>query len=189
MVEVENLTKTYEEVLAVDGVSFEIHMGEIFGLLGPNGAGKISTIKFMEGIRELNGSLLRVADIDPWREPSKLRNVIGVQLQSAGLPETKTPCESMKIFCAYHDVPPQFDLLITAAVISISSPLLFDANIPVNWINFVLVITVTTVNCAGISILIGVKSSQFTRNSIMVTAYLCYFNIIRWFDVSKSYVT
>ena len=111
MIEVRNLTKTYGNVLAVDGVSFEIHAGEIFGLLGPNGAGKTSTLECMEGLREPNGGSLRVANIDPCREPRKLRNVIGVQLQSAGLPESITPAEAMKIFCAYHNVSPRFDLL------------------------------------------------------------------------------
>lgn len=110
-IEVRNLTKTYGDVLAVDNISFEVYTGEIFGLLGPNGAGKTSTLECMEGLREPNGGLLRIADIDPWNEPRKLRNVIGVQLQSAGLPLCITPEEAMKIFCAYHDVPPRFDLL------------------------------------------------------------------------------
>ncbi|MCJ7702753.1 MAG: ABC transporter ATP-binding protein, partial [Anaerolineales bacterium] len=111
MIEVKNLTKTYGDVLAVDGVSFEIHAGEIFGLLGPNGAGKTSILECLEGLRELSGGSLRVADIVPWREPRKLHNVIGVQLQSSSLPESITPKEAMKIFCAYHNVPPRFDLL------------------------------------------------------------------------------
>jgi ABC-2 type transport system ATP-binding protein len=54
---------------------------------------------------------MRVADIDPVNDTRKLRNVIGVQLQSAGLPESITPNEAMKFFCAYHDVAPRFDLL------------------------------------------------------------------------------
>jgi ABC-2 type transport system ATP-binding protein len=111
MIEVKHLTKSYGDVLAVDGVSFEIHPGEIFGLLGPNGAGKTSTLECLEGLRQPNGGSLRIAGMDPWREPRKLRNVIGVQLQSAGLPESITPQEAMKIFCAYHDVPPRLDLL------------------------------------------------------------------------------
>ena len=52
-----------------------------------------------------------MADVDPTRESRKLRNLIGVQLQSAGLPESITPDEAMKIFCAYHNVEPRFDLL------------------------------------------------------------------------------
>jgi len=111
MIEVNGLTKTYGDFIAVNGVSFEIHEGEIFGLLGPNGAGKTSILECLEGLREPSGGALRVANIDPWREPRKLRDVIGVQLQSANLPESITPQEAMKIFCAYHNVSPRYDLL------------------------------------------------------------------------------
>ncbi len=111
IVEARNFCKTYGDFVAVDNINFEVKQGEIFGLLGPNGAGKTSTLECLEGLREPNGGSLRVAGLDPWREPRKLRRVIGVQLQSAGLPETITPAEAMKIFCAYQGVRPRFDLL------------------------------------------------------------------------------
>jgi ABC-2 type transport system ATP-binding protein len=103
--------KTYADFVAVDGISFEVSKGEIFGLLGPNGAGKTSTLECLEGLRTPSGGSLRVAGINPAKEPRKLRNLIGVQLQSAGLPESITPDEAMRFFCAYHDVAPRFDLL------------------------------------------------------------------------------
>ena len=111
VIEVRDFRKTYGDLVAVDGISFDVHQGEIYGLLGPNGAGKTSTLESLEGLRSPDGGSLRVAGIDPAREPRKLRNVIGVQLQSAGLPESITPDEAMKFFCAYHDVAPRFDLL------------------------------------------------------------------------------
>ena len=111
MIEVRDLTKTYGNVRAVDGITFEIQQGEIFGLLGPNGAGKTSTLECLEGLRKPDEGLLRVAGVDPWKEPRKLRNMIGVQLQSAGLPDSITPEEVMKIFCGYQNVPPRYDLL------------------------------------------------------------------------------
>lgn len=111
LVEVRDFRKTYGDLVAVDGISFDVQQGEIYGLLGPNGAGKTSTLESLEGLRSPDGGSLRVAGIDPAREPRKLRNVIGVQLQSGGLPESITPDEAMKIFCAYHDVAPRFDLL------------------------------------------------------------------------------
>ena len=111
LIKVRNLTKTYGNVIAIDKISFDVQAGEIFGLLGPNGAGKTSTLECLEGLRQPNAGSLQVAGLDPWREPRKLRNLIGVQLQSAGLPESITPEEVMKIFCAYHDLPPRFDLL------------------------------------------------------------------------------
>ena len=111
VIEVRDFRKTYGDLVAVDGISFDVQQGEIYGLLGPNGAGKTSTLESLEGLRSPDGGSLRVAGIDPAREPRKLRNVIGVQLQSAGLPESITPDEAMKFFCAYHDVAPRFDLL------------------------------------------------------------------------------
>ncbi len=110
-IHVNNFRKTYGDFVAVDGISFDVRKGEIFGLLGPNGAGKTSTLESLEGLREPNGGSVRVDGIDPSKEPRKLRNVIGVQLQSSALPESITPDEAMKFFCAYHGVAPRFDLL------------------------------------------------------------------------------
>ena len=111
VIEVKDFRKVYGDFVAVDGISFDVKQGEIFGLLGPNGAGKTSTLESLEGLRAPDSGSLRVAGIDPTREPHKLRNLIGVQLQSAGLPESITPDEAMKFFCAYHEVSPRFDLL------------------------------------------------------------------------------
>jgi ABC-2 type transport system ATP-binding protein len=111
VIEAKDFCKTYGDFVAVDGISFDVQRGEIFGLLGPNGAGKTSTLESLEGLRAPDGGTLRVAGVDPTREPHKLRNLIGVQLQSAGLPESITPDEAMKFFCAYHSVAPRFDLL------------------------------------------------------------------------------
>ena len=111
MIEVQGLRKQYGDFVAVDDVSFTVERGEIFGLLGPNGAGKTSTLECLEGIRQPDAGILRVAGIDPVREAGKLRQVIGVQLQSAGLPEIITPNEVMALFCRYHGVAPRYDLL------------------------------------------------------------------------------
>lgn len=111
MIEVKNFRKVYGDYIAVDDVSFDVSQGEIFGLLGPNGAGKTSILECLEGLRTPNGGSLRVAGIDPSHEFHKLRNLIGVQLQTAGLPESITPNEAIKFFCAYHNAPPRFDLL------------------------------------------------------------------------------
>ena len=111
VIKVTDFRKIYGDFVAVDGISFDVQQDEIFGLLGPNGAGKTTTLESLEGIRTPDGGTLRVANVDPTREPRNLRNVIGVQLQSSGLPESITPDEAMKFFCAYHDVAPRFDLL------------------------------------------------------------------------------
>jgi len=111
MIEVKDFRKVYGDFVAVNGITFDVKRGEIFGLLGPNGAGKTSTLESLEGLRSPDSGTLRVSGIDPQREPRKLRNVIGVQLQSAGMPESITPDEAMRFFCAYHNVEPRYDLL------------------------------------------------------------------------------
>jgi ABC-2 type transport system ATP-binding protein len=111
VIDVRDFCKTYGDFIAVDEISFEVNQGEIFGLLGPNGAGKTSTLESLEGLRSPDSGTLRVAGIDPTREPRKLRNVIGVQLQTSGLPESITVNEAMSFFCAYHGVDARYDLL------------------------------------------------------------------------------
>lgn len=111
VIEVKDFRKTYGDFVAVDGITFNVNKGEIFGLLGPNGAGKTSTLESLEGLRAPSSGSVRVAGIDPTKESRKLRNLIGVQLQSAGLPESITPDEAMKLFTSYHGVDPRFDLL------------------------------------------------------------------------------
>lgn len=111
MVHVKDFRKSYGDFVAVEDINFDVQKGEIFGLLGPNGAGKTTTLESLEGLRIPDGGSLRVADIDPSRDPRKLKNVIGVQLQSSGLPENITPDEAMQFFCAYHAVSPRLDLI------------------------------------------------------------------------------
>jgi ABC-2 type transport system ATP-binding protein len=111
VIAVRDFRKIYGDFIAVDGISFEVNQSEIFGLLGPNGAGKTSTLESLEGLRSPNSGSLRVAGVDPTREPRKLRNVIGVQLQTSGLPESITVNEAMRFFCAYHGVDARYDLL------------------------------------------------------------------------------
>ena len=111
MITVENFRKTYGDFTAVDGVSFAVQRGEIFGLLGPNGAGKTSTMECLEGLRQPDGGRLSVAGVDPSREARKLRGKIGVQLQTSGLPDSISAAEAMRFFCAYHGLKPRHDLI------------------------------------------------------------------------------
>ncbi|MBP6787257.1 MAG: ABC transporter ATP-binding protein [Candidatus Promineofilum sp.] len=111
MIEVSDFSKRYGRFTAVDHISFSVEEGEIFGLLGPNGAGKTTTLECLEGLRTPDSGTLRVAGLDPAHDPRALRSVIGVQLQSSGMPESITPDEAMKLFCAYHAAPPRYDLL------------------------------------------------------------------------------
>ncbi len=108
---VTDFRKVYGDLVAVDGVSFAVHRGEIFGLLGPNGAGKTTILECLEGIRQADGGTMEVLGVDPGREPRKLRNLVGVQLQRSGLPATMTVQEALRFFCAYHSVAPRYDLV------------------------------------------------------------------------------
>ncbi len=111
VIKVDNFSKSYGEVVAVSGISFEVQSGEIFGLLGPNGAGKTTTLECLEGLRHPDSGTLSVAGVNPTRESKKLRHVIGVQLQTSGLPEGISSVEAMKFFCTYQGIAPRYDLL------------------------------------------------------------------------------
>ena len=111
VIEVVDFSKKYQDFVAVDRVSFSVQEGEIFGLLGPNGAGKTSTLECLEGLRKPDEGSIRVAGVIPTTEFHKLKNKIGVQLQSSSLPDSITPLEAVKLFSAYHKVEPRFELL------------------------------------------------------------------------------
>jgi len=73
VVEVKGLTKMYGDLVAVDGVSFEIEKGEIFGLLGPNGAGKTTTVEMIEGLRKPDSGAIKVCGIDVAKGMDKVK--------------------------------------------------------------------------------------------------------------------
>ncbi|MFN2109034.1 MAG: ABC transporter ATP-binding protein [Anaerolineae bacterium] len=111
VIQVRNFRKVYGATVAVDDISFKVQRGEIFGLLGPNGAGKTTALECLEGLRQADSGVLDILGVDPGRQPRKLRNLIGVQLQTSALPATMQVNEAMRFFCAYHDVLPRYDLV------------------------------------------------------------------------------
>jgi ABC-2 type transport system ATP-binding protein len=111
VVSVQGFRKCYGDTVAVQDISFDVRRGEIFALLGPNGSGKTSTLESLEGIRHPDGGSLRIAGIDPARQPRRLRDVIGVQLQTSALPPAMTVDEAMTFFCRYHRTPVRRDLI------------------------------------------------------------------------------
>lgn len=111
VVTVRDFRKTYGNVVAVNGVSFDVHRGQVFGLLGPNGAGKTSTLECLEGLRQPSGGTLDILGLKPARDGRKLRMLVGIQLQTSGLPGSMTVDEAMSFMCAYHGVAPRPDLL------------------------------------------------------------------------------
>ena len=83
VVQVTNLRKTYGSTIAVDGISFEVLEGEIFGMVGPNGAGKTTTIECLEGLRHPDSGMVRVLGLDPQHDSLALRSCTGMQLQQS----------------------------------------------------------------------------------------------------------
>jgi ABC-2 type transport system ATP-binding protein len=109
---------TYGDTVAVDDVTFTVRRGEIFGILGPNGAGKTTTVESIAGLRRSNGGRIDVLGIDPARDPSRLHQVVGVQLQEAALPERIRVGEALSLFAAFYDDPSDPDELLSALGLS-----------------------------------------------------------------------
>jgi ABC-2 type transport system ATP-binding protein len=106
VVEVANLQKRYGGYVALDGVTFSVERGEIFGILGPNGAGKTTAVECLQGLRSADGGYLQVLGFDPQREAPELRRRIGSQLQESALPERIKVWEALKLFGERTDEGP-----------------------------------------------------------------------------------
>ncbi len=101
-VEVKDLTKRYGDLVAVNEVSFGIEKGEIFGLLGPNGAGKTTTVEMIEGLRKPDGGTIEVCGIDAQKEKDRIKEIIGVQLQSTTIYDKIRIGEAIDLFGGYY---------------------------------------------------------------------------------------
>jgi ABC-2 type transport system ATP-binding protein len=103
-IEVSQLKKNYGDLKAVDGISFSVKQGEVFGLLGPNGAGKTTTIEIMEGLRERDGGDVKVLGMDPWTKGYDLHKRIGVIPQEFTFMEKTTPREAILYYAELFNV-------------------------------------------------------------------------------------
>jgi ABC-2 type transport system ATP-binding protein len=102
---VEGLRKEYPGVLAVEGVTFQVHQGEIFGMVGPNGAGKTTTMECIIGLRRPTAGTIRLLGYDPQRESLALRTRTGVQLQDSALPDRLRVREICDLFASFYPTP------------------------------------------------------------------------------------
>jgi ABC-2 type transport system ATP-binding protein len=102
VITVEGLRKSYDEVVAVDGVSFQVPAGEIFGMVGPNGSGKTTTIECIEGLRRPDEGTVSVLGLDPWQDTYQLRERTGIQLQSSSLPRRMRVGEALDLFASFY---------------------------------------------------------------------------------------
>ena len=103
LIEVKDLQKTYDKVPAVKGVSFEVKKGEVFGILGPNGAGKTTTLEMMEGLKTIDHGSAKINGIDVAKDPYKVKEIIGVQLQSSSFFENLNLIELLKLFADLYN--------------------------------------------------------------------------------------
>jgi ABC-2 type transport system ATP-binding protein len=97
-IRVDGLRKCYGELVAVDGVSFRVAEGEIFGLLGPNGSGKTTTVECLQGLRRADEGRLDVFGRDPRTDPRGVRRLVGSQLQESALPDRIKVWEALRLF-------------------------------------------------------------------------------------------
>src|SRR3954471_21064676 len=97
---VKNLKKKYGKKTAVNGISFEVKKGEIFGILGPNGAGKTTTLEMIETLREIDGGTATIDGVDVAKNPYDIRGMIGVQPQTPGFQDKTKLTELISMFAA-----------------------------------------------------------------------------------------
>jgi ABC-2 type transport system ATP-binding protein len=102
ILKVNKLRKRYDDRDVVDGISFEVNKGEIFGILGPNGAGKTTTLEMIETLREIDGGTASIDGVDVASNPYTIRGMIGVQPQSPGFQDKTKLTELIQLFAAAY---------------------------------------------------------------------------------------
>jgi ABC-2 type transport system ATP-binding protein len=109
---VRGLRKSYGSIAAVRGIDLEVASGEIFALLGPNGAGKTTTVEILEGFRPRDGGDVRVLGIDPAAQDRRLKERVGIVLQSTGVQPYLTVEETIELYRGYFPHPRRLDEIL-----------------------------------------------------------------------------
>jgi ABC-2 type transport system ATP-binding protein len=99
---VRRLRKTYGSIVAVDDLSFDVHVGEVYALLGHNGAGKSTTVEILEGHRDRTGGEVSVLGTDPRHGGRELRDRIGIVLQSSGIEQELYVAEALALYASCY---------------------------------------------------------------------------------------
>ena len=105
MIRVQQLTKKFGDITAVDQVSFDVARGEIFAFLGPNGAGKTTTIKMLTTLLAPTSGTLEIDGLDPAKEQHEVRKRFGIVFQDPSLDQDLTAFENMDLHGALYHVP------------------------------------------------------------------------------------
>lgn len=111
-VEVQHLHKKYGAKEAVNDVTFSVKKGEIFGVIGPNGAGKTTTVECISGLRKPDSGTISVMGMSPETDRSKIRRILGVQLQESALPPRVRVGEAVELFSYFYPSPLNVDDLL-----------------------------------------------------------------------------
>ncbi|MFB9251157.1 ABC transporter ATP-binding protein [Sphaerisporangium melleum] len=112
IIEITGLRKAYGGRAAVDGVSFTVREGEVFGVVGRNGAGKTTTIECLCGLRTPDGGTLTVTGLDPRTDRAEVRRRVGVQLQDCSLPDRLRVGEALDLYASFYDRPADWRSLL-----------------------------------------------------------------------------
>lgn len=102
IIDVHGLTKRYGDQTVVKGIDFSVEKGEIFGILGPNGAGKTTTLEMLEALRTIDDGTAVIDGIDVAKHPKKIKDIIGIQLQSTNFYDHLTLTEQLKMFASLY---------------------------------------------------------------------------------------
>lgn len=107
VIDASQLRKMYGQTVAVDDVSFSVHVGEIFGILGPNGAGKTTTVECIIGLRRPDAGTIRVLGLNPESDQDReeLHTLVGAQLQVSALPAKLTVRENLDLYRSFYSHP------------------------------------------------------------------------------------
>jgi ABC-2 type transport system ATP-binding protein len=111
-IRVRGLVKRYGDVVAVDGIDFEVRAGTCLGVLGPNGAGKTTAIEVLEGLKEPDAGEVEILGMGWRRDARAIRQAIGVQLQETDFGEKITVFETLRLFRSFYDDGHPLDLVI-----------------------------------------------------------------------------
>lgn len=112
IVELNGLRKVYGDRPVVDGVTFSVEEGEIFGVLGPNGAGKTTTVECIEGLRIPDAGTVRLCGLNPAVDRRKITQLLGVQLQHSELQPKLTVREALELYAACYPRPADWTGLV-----------------------------------------------------------------------------
>jgi ABC-2 type transport system ATP-binding protein len=107
IITVKNLVKKFGSFTANDNLTFDVHMGEIFGFLGANGAGKTTTMRILCGLSAPTSGKVKIAGFDVTREPEKVKNRIGYMSQKFSLYEDLTIAENIQLYAGIYGIPPK----------------------------------------------------------------------------------